>query len=241
MFSRNKKSNKASVAKPPVRPMPKNEPVLSGSAPIVKAAEPPVDKLEPSPRAVEPAPAAKPMAPPPAKASAAATPTPEIVAEPVPGESTLTNQVTIVGNVTTSGSLHLNSEVRGDIRAKELVIGPDALIKGTIRAEHLSLSGQVDGKIIARNVSLTQTARMNGDVVHHSLSIESGAELNGAVRRSDEPLDSDGSLDDPAPAIELRQAPTSSGGDDDELPKVDDAVIIEAKPVNIAVQNATDS
>src|SRR5882672_8524606 len=92
-------------------------------------------------------------------------------------------EMTVRGDLSCDGDLHIDGTVQGDIRVKHLVVGRDAVVRGDVEAETVRVAGSVVGSLRAREVVLTVTARMQGDVYHDVLSIEPGALLEGHCRR----------------------------------------------------------
>ena len=92
----------------------------------------------------------------------------------------------VIGNIETSGDLHIGGTVEGDIQCRAVTIGEPAQIKGAIMAEQVRVFGCVTGDTTAASVCLEQTARVVGDVIHQSLSIVPGAFVDGHCRRAPE-------------------------------------------------------
>jgi cytoskeletal protein CcmA (bactofilin family) len=93
------------------------------------------------------------------------------------------SEMTVKGNLTSGGELHVAGKVDGDVEVKTLTVGKDAVIRGTVTAEKVRVCGEIIGCIRAREVTLAATARVVGDVHHDVLSIEAGALLEGHCRR----------------------------------------------------------
>jgi cytoskeletal protein CcmA (bactofilin family) len=108
-------------------------------------------------------------------------------------------EMTVKGNLTSEGELHIAGKVEGDVTVKMLTVGKDAAIRGTVTAEQVRVCGEITGSIRARAVTLAATARVIGDIHHDVLSMEAGALLDGHCRRRE------------APKGEVRQAVTSLG------------------------------
>jgi cytoskeletal protein CcmA (bactofilin family) len=87
--------------------------------------------------------------------------------------------VRIAGNAETSGDLHLDGAVEGDLRVGLLVIGETGSVSGAIHADAVEIRGRVTGVICARRVKLWATARVDGDISHTELAIEAGAHFEG--------------------------------------------------------------
>jgi cytoskeletal protein CcmA (bactofilin family) len=105
-----------------------------------------------------------------------------------PGASVLSADLTIAGNIKTTGDVQVEGMVEGDIRAHLLTVGESATIKGEIIADDIVVNGRVIGKVRGLKVRLTSTARVEGDIIHKTIAIESGAHFEGSVQRQEDPL-----------------------------------------------------
>jgi cytoskeletal protein CcmA (bactofilin family) len=113
-----------------------------------------------------------------------------------PAASVLSSDLTIVGNIKTTGDIQIEGTVEGDIRAHLLTVGESATIRGEIMGDDIVVNGRVVGRVRGLKVRLTSTARVEGDIIHKTIAIESGAHFEGSVQRQDDPL----STGRPAPA-----------------------------------------
>lgn len=105
-----------------------------------------------------------------------------------PAASVLSSDLTITGNVRTTGDIQVEGTVEGDIRAHLLTVGESATIRGEIVADDIVVNGRVIGRVRGLKVRLTSTARVEGDIIHKTIAIESGAHFEGSVQRQDDPL-----------------------------------------------------
>jgi cytoskeletal protein CcmA (bactofilin family) len=105
-----------------------------------------------------------------------------------PPASVLSSDLTITGNLKTSGDIQVEGTVEGDIRAHLLTIGETATIKGEIVADDVVVNGRIIGRVRGLKVRLTSTARVEGDIIHKTIAIESGAHFEGSVQRQEDPL-----------------------------------------------------
>lgn len=87
--------------------------------------------------------------------------------------------VRISGDLETTGDLHLDGAVDGDIRVGLLTVGETGVVTGAVHADVAEIRGRVTGVICARQVKLWATARVDGDISHAELSIEAGAHFEG--------------------------------------------------------------
>jgi cytoskeletal protein CcmA (bactofilin family) len=129
-----------------------------------------------------------------AKTTPSATPakpaasTPSSSPKPKPAPSILSSDLTIKGNVTTTGDVQVEGTIEGDIRAHLLTVGEGATVKGEVIADDVVVNGRVVGRLRGLKVRLTATARVEGDIIHKTIAIESGAHFEGTVQRQDDPL-----------------------------------------------------
>ncbi|MCA0274344.1 MAG: polymer-forming cytoskeletal protein [Proteobacteria bacterium] len=107
-----------------------------------------------------------------------------------PAASVLSSDLTITGNVKTSGDIQIEGVIDGDIRAHMLTVGESATIRGEIVADDIVVNGRVVGRVRGLKVRLTSTARVEGDIIHKTIAIESGAHFEGSVQRQEDPLSS---------------------------------------------------
>ncbi len=124
--------------------------------------------------------------------------------------SVLSSDLTVVGNLRTTGDIQVEGTVEGDIRAHLLTVGETATIRGEIVADDIVVNGRVIGRVRGLKVRLTSTARVEGDIIHKTIAIESGAHFEGSVQRQEDPLQS-GRTVPPAPAMQA--APVVKPGD----------------------------
>jgi cytoskeletal protein CcmA (bactofilin family) len=105
-----------------------------------------------------------------------------------PAASVLSSDLTVVGNLKTTGDIQVEGVIEGDIRAHLLTVGESATIRGEIVADDIVINGRVIGRVRGLKVRLTSTARVEGDIIHKTIAIESGAHFEGSVQRQDDPL-----------------------------------------------------
>ena len=107
-----------------------------------------------------------------------------------PPASSLSADLTVTGNMKTTGDIQVEGTVEGDIRAHLLTIGEGATVRGEVVADDVVVNGRVVGRVRGLKVRLTSTARVEGDIIHKTIAIESGAHFEGSVQRQDDPLNS---------------------------------------------------
>lgn len=108
--------------------------------------------------------------------------------KPKPAASVLSSDITITGNVRSSGDIQIEGTIEGDVRAQTLIVGETATVKGEIVAEEVITHGRVVGRLRGLKVRLSSSARVEGDIVHKAIAIESGAQFEGSVQRHEDPV-----------------------------------------------------
>lgn len=94
---------------------------------------------------------------------------------------------TIEGNVTFTGGLRIDGEVRGNVCAAgdhpgTLVISEHARIDGEVVVPHLVVNGTINGPVRSTDsLELQPRARVAGDVEYNSIEIHLGAIVQGRL------------------------------------------------------------
>ena len=113
---------------------------------------------------------------------------PPFQSKPKASPSLLSSDLTIKGNVSTSGDIQIEGTIEGDVRAHLLTVGESATIRGEVVADDVVVNGRVVGRVRGLKVRLTASAKVEGDIVHKTIAIESGAHFEGSVQRQEDPL-----------------------------------------------------
>ena len=105
-----------------------------------------------------------------------------------PPASMLSSDLTITGNIRTTGDIQIEGTIEGDVYAHLLTVGESAVVRGEIVADDIVVNGHVIGRVRGLKVRLTSSSRVEGDIIHKTIAIESGAHFEGSVQRQDDPL-----------------------------------------------------
>jgi cytoskeletal protein CcmA (bactofilin family) len=92
-------------------------------------------------------------------------------------------EMNVTGDIVTTGDLHVDGKVTGDVRCGALTQGQTGEVKGNIFAGEARLAGLVDGAVEAGVLTLEHSARITGDILYETLSIASGADVEGRFKR----------------------------------------------------------
>lgn len=97
------------------------------------------------------------------------------------GKSIIGADVTITGNVTATGDIHLDGTINGDVRCASLIVGGSGKVKGHIAAEKALIAGQIEGSIAVHALAVEASARITGDMAYETVRIAQGAHVDGRV------------------------------------------------------------
>ena len=98
--------------------------------------------------------------------------------------STIAEGLTVDGDVSSTGALHIDGRVKGDVRCVSLILGETSEIEGNVMADEVMIHGRLIGSVRGRRVMLQSTSHVEGDVLHQNLAMEQGAYFQGESRRS---------------------------------------------------------
>lgn len=101
-------------------------------------------------------------------------------------------EVTITGNISGGGDIHLDGTVDGDVGCNTLILGGGGRVRGNIVADKVTLGGSVDGTVSAATLTVEKSARISGDLSYDLISIENGAQVDGRMMRRNAARDTSG-------------------------------------------------
>lgn len=96
-------------------------------------------------------------------------------------KSTISEELTITGNIRGSGSIDVRGSVVGDIETQVIDILAGGSVEGNVRVETAHVRGSLKGGISAKSVDLHAQADVEADVTAGELTSEKGARLRGKV------------------------------------------------------------
>ena len=103
--------------------------------------------------------------------------------------SLLSADLTIIGDLNSTGEVQIDGNFTGDIRVDVLTLGVTANVVCEVFANSVRIHGKITGQINAKSVSLAKTAYVKGDILHEKIAIEDGAYLEGHCRRTNTTAD----------------------------------------------------
>lgn len=90
----------------------------------------------------------------------------------------------VKGNINSTGILHVDGTIEGDVCCEELIIGLKGSVFGTVKAQNMHLYGSLEGQAIVDSLFIAQSARLLGDASHNTIAIEPGAYIEGRCIKS---------------------------------------------------------
>lgn len=96
-------------------------------------------------------------------------------------------ETSITGDVTFSGGLRIDGQVKGNVRAtgeqsSTLVISEHATIEGEISVPHIVINGTILGPVTSSGfVELQAKARVTGDLAYNAIEMHLGAVVQGRL------------------------------------------------------------
>jgi cytoskeletal protein CcmA (bactofilin family) len=104
-------------------------------------------------------------------------------AAPASGFSLLDSNLSVTGDLQTTGSLRIEGRLEGSVlKADSVIIGVGASVSGDVHAREVVLGGTLTGNVQAsERVELQATAVVTGDVRTGTVLIQEGGVVNGRV------------------------------------------------------------
>jgi len=102
--------------------------------------------------------------------------------------STIGQDLTIAGDVTSTDNLVVDGRVQRDVRCLSLVLGETSQIEGNVNAEEVVIRGRLIGSVRGQRLILQASAHVEGDLFHNDLAMEQGAYFEGGSHRFQDPL-----------------------------------------------------
>lgn len=93
--------------------------------------------------------------------------------------------VRITGKVETAGLMQVHGTVDGEVRAKELRVGPTGRVEGALHADDVELRGFAGESVnVANGLTVRSSATLVGTIIYKSIEIESGASIRGTLEQN---------------------------------------------------------
>ena len=95
--------------------------------------------------------------------------------------SIITQGIDFTGEVNTEGDIHLDGNMKGLIKANEVVIGPNGSFEGEIVSNILIVSGNIKGKFNIKNLHIRKDGTLSGKAKYLIVTIDSGGKVLGEL------------------------------------------------------------
>ena len=95
--------------------------------------------------------------------------------------SIITQGIDFTGEVNTEGDIHLDGNMKGIIKANEVIIGLTGSFEGEIISNILIVSGKIKGKFNIKNLHIRKEGTLSGKAKYLNITIESGGKVLGEL------------------------------------------------------------
>lgn len=93
--------------------------------------------------------------------------------------------VSITGNITLQGAIHVYGNVSGEISAHEIFIGQTGKVNGEVKVNLADIKGEVTNSIQVKETLIVRaTGKISGTISYQSLEIEHGGVIDGKVEKN---------------------------------------------------------
>ena len=95
--------------------------------------------------------------------------------------SIITEGIEFSGEINTDGDIHIDGNMKGTIKAHEVVIGPNGNFDGEIISEVLKVSGLIKGKFTIKNLFIKRDGLLQGKAKYEIIVVDSGGKIQGEL------------------------------------------------------------
>ena len=95
--------------------------------------------------------------------------------------SIITQGIDFTGEVNTEGDIHLDGNMKGTIKANEVVIGPNGNFDGEIISDKLKISGLIKGKFTIKHLFVKKDGLLQGKAKYEVIVVETGGKIQGEL------------------------------------------------------------
>ena len=95
--------------------------------------------------------------------------------------SIITQGIDFTGEVNTEGDIHIDGNMKGTIKANEVVIGHNGTFEGEIISNILVVNGKIKGKFNIKNLNIRKEGVLSGKAKYLNVTIESGGKVLGEL------------------------------------------------------------
>ena len=95
--------------------------------------------------------------------------------------SIITEGIDFVGEISTEGDIHIDGNMKGTIKANEVVIGPNGNFDGEIISDKLKISGLIKGKFTIKHLFVKKDGLLQGKAKYEVIVVETGGKIQGEL------------------------------------------------------------
>ena len=95
--------------------------------------------------------------------------------------SIIAQGIDFVGEIVTEGNIHIDGNMKGSIKAHEVVIGPEGDFEGEINSDYLIVSGKSKGKYVVKNIHIKKEGFIQGKAKYELIVVDAGGKIQGEL------------------------------------------------------------
>lgn len=103
---------------------------------------------------------------------------------PILKPSILSEGFELIGDIKSSGGLHVEGKIEGKVHVDNLTIGAKGTVTGSVICASLSIKGGFNGEAICDSLILSGNAIVHGDIEYRNLTMASGTILTGNLKKT---------------------------------------------------------
>ncbi len=96
--------------------------------------------------------------------------------------SVISDGVRFEGKINSTGSLHLDGEVKGELSLDSLTIGATGKVIGKIKTKLLNIKGTFEGDAACEDLVLSAGSLVNARIRYRTIKIAAGARISGELQ-----------------------------------------------------------
>jgi cytoskeletal protein CcmA (bactofilin family) len=95
--------------------------------------------------------------------------------------SIISEEVVLTGNIKTSGALHIEGTVIGDLNVSSLTIGPTGVYQGNVDCKAMNIRGKFTGTSDCQELIVASSAQIEAKITYREMTLQRGAVLGGEL------------------------------------------------------------
>lgn len=104
-----------------------------------------------------------------------------LVADSIHKPSIISEGAVFEGNLVFNGTLHLDGQYTGNIKADKITIGKNGSFNGKFVADAVIVFGELKGEVTCKDLTLNAGSNVSGNVSYFSIKVQPGSTVSGEL------------------------------------------------------------